>query len=227
MATEAGDAYCQALSLNCAGLAAVEHGDPNEGLKLLQVGTVTARDVPPDRGAVVVGEGSRAALQACASADSATALGRLGYPEAPRLADTALAEARELWRPPALTPVATWTVPPRSLSSTGAGSTQRSHSPRRRCAAGRVAPGRPHPVHHPPGHDSRASRAAWRWRRRDLARRARQVAATQACLGRARSAHKVSSARSLRRAHLRAPGDQVAKVIELPPVIMPVLASSV
>jgi hypothetical protein len=80
VATEAGDAYCQALSLNCAGLAAVEHGDPNEGLKLLQVGTVTARDVPPDRGAVVVGEGSRAALQACASADSATALGRLGYP---------------------------------------------------------------------------------------------------------------------------------------------------
>lgn len=104
LATEAGDAYCQALSLNCAGLATVEHGDPSEGLKLLQVGTVTARDVPPDRGAVVVGEGSRAALQACASADSATALGRLDYPDAPRLADTALAEARELWRPTSTDP---------------------------------------------------------------------------------------------------------------------------
>ena len=54
LATEAGDAYCQALSLNCAGLATVEHGDPNEGLKLLQCGAVTALDVPPDRGAVVV-----------------------------------------------------------------------------------------------------------------------------------------------------------------------------
>ena len=104
LATEAGDAYCQALSLNCAGLATVEHGDPNEGLKLLQVGTVTAQDVPTDRGAVVVGEGSRAALQACASADSATALGRLGYPEAPRLVDTALAKARELWRPTSTDP---------------------------------------------------------------------------------------------------------------------------
>jgi len=37
--------------------------------------------------------------QACASADSATALSHLEYPEAAQAADTALAKSRELWQP--------------------------------------------------------------------------------------------------------------------------------
>jgi len=35
LARRAGDAYCQALALSYAGLASVEHGDPNDGLKML------------------------------------------------------------------------------------------------------------------------------------------------------------------------------------------------
>ncbi len=100
LGTEAGDAYCQALALNYAGLATVEHDDPNEGLKLLQVGAVTALGIPADeQRPVVVGEGGRAGVQAQALANSATALSRLDYPEAARAADTALAKSRELWAP--------------------------------------------------------------------------------------------------------------------------------
>ncbi len=98
LATAAGDAYCQTLALNYAGLATVEHGHPNDGLKMLQLGGVKSWDIPPDHDhtAVVIGERSRTALEACAQADSATALGRLGCPDA---ANTALAKARELWQP--------------------------------------------------------------------------------------------------------------------------------
>ena len=98
LAIEAGDAYCQVLALNYAGLATVEHGRPNDGLKMLQCGGVTALDVSPDRdpSAVVIGERSQVALKACAGADSATALSCLDEPEK---ANTALAEARELWQP--------------------------------------------------------------------------------------------------------------------------------
>ena len=97
LATEAGDTYCQAVALNRAGLATVEHGDPNEGLKLLQVGTVTALDVPPDEPrAVMVGGSGRAGVQAIALVDSATALADLDEPEK---ANTDLARARELWQP--------------------------------------------------------------------------------------------------------------------------------
>ncbi|MDQ4022078.1 MAG: hypothetical protein M3257_10800, partial [Actinomycetota bacterium] len=100
LATEAEDTYLQALALKQAGLATMEHGDPNEGLKLLQVGTVTADHIPPDeQRAGGSGVGARAAVQAQALADSATALSRLGYPEAAQAADTELAKARELWQP--------------------------------------------------------------------------------------------------------------------------------
>jgi len=100
LATEAGDAYCQALALNNAGLATVEHGHPNDGLKLLQCGAVTALDIPADeQRAVVVGESGKAAMRAQALADSATALSRLEYPEAARAADADLSKARELWTP--------------------------------------------------------------------------------------------------------------------------------
>ncbi|MGH3794777.1 MAG: helix-turn-helix domain-containing protein [Pseudonocardiaceae bacterium] len=96
LATDAGDAYCQALALNCAGLATEEHGHPDDGLKMLQYGQVKAWDIPPDDQRTIVGEGSRAALEACARADSATALVRVGCPDA---AYTELAKARELWQP--------------------------------------------------------------------------------------------------------------------------------
>jgi tetratricopeptide (TPR) repeat protein len=96
LATEAGDAYCQVLALNWAALATEEHGQPNDALKLLQLAQFKAHDIPSDQGAVVIGEGSGAALKACAAADSATAYHQLKRPED---ADRYLAEARELWQP--------------------------------------------------------------------------------------------------------------------------------
>jgi tetratricopeptide (TPR) repeat protein len=95
LATQAGDAYCQTLALNYAGLANMEHGHPDDGLKMLQISQVKSRDIAPDDERAF-GEGCRAALQACARADSATALAQLGYPGA---ADAALAQARETWQP--------------------------------------------------------------------------------------------------------------------------------
>jgi hypothetical protein len=75
----------------------VEHGKPNDGLKLLQLGRVKAWDIPPDdQRAVVVGENGRAAVEATALADSATAQADLGHLAA---ADTDMATARDLWRP--------------------------------------------------------------------------------------------------------------------------------
>ena len=83
LATQAGDAYCQALALNNAGLITVEHGRPNDGLKMLQCGALKARDIPADeQRAVVVGESGKAAMQAQTLAEEATALSRLDYPEA-------------------------------------------------------------------------------------------------------------------------------------------------
>lgn len=97
LATEIGNAYLQATALSYAGLATEEHGHPNDGLKMLQYGQVKAWDIPSvDGRTVVVGEGSRVAVEACARADSATALVRLGNPDA---AYTELAKARELWQP--------------------------------------------------------------------------------------------------------------------------------
>jgi hypothetical protein len=97
LATEAGDAYLQTTALDAAGLATIEHGHPNDGLKMLQCGQVAAWKIPPqlDRNPVV-GEGSRVALEACGLADSATALAALGQPEA---AYRALGKSRELWYP--------------------------------------------------------------------------------------------------------------------------------
>ncbi len=65
LAIEAGDAYCQVLALNCAGLATEEHGYPDDGLKMLQYGQLKAWDIPSDGQRTIVGEGSRAALEAC------------------------------------------------------------------------------------------------------------------------------------------------------------------
>jgi len=97
LSNEAGDAYGKVLALNWAGLATVEHGQPNDGLKMLQLSGFTARKIPPDeQRVVVIGERSRTMLQACAEADSATALADLDCWDA---ANTALAKSRELWSP--------------------------------------------------------------------------------------------------------------------------------
>jgi transcriptional regulator with XRE-family HTH domain len=102
LAIKAGDAYCQTLAMNVAGLAHVEHGHPNDGLKVLQISQLKAREIAPDEERAVIGQGSRAALEACGRADSATALAQLGHPNA---AYAALAESRELWRPTPAGPV--------------------------------------------------------------------------------------------------------------------------
>jgi transcriptional regulator with XRE-family HTH domain len=97
LATVAGDAYLQAIALNCAGLTTVEHGHPGDGLKMLQCAQVIAWRIPADdQRAVVVGVSGRAAVEAVVRVDSATALIRLGDHKA---AGTQLVTARQLWTP--------------------------------------------------------------------------------------------------------------------------------
>jgi hypothetical protein len=97
LATQAGDAYLQALALGCAGLATVEHSQPGDGLKMLQCAQVKSWDIPPgDERAVAFGVTTRAKLEACVLADSATALDLLGERAA---ADRALGKSRQLWTP--------------------------------------------------------------------------------------------------------------------------------
>jgi transcriptional regulator with XRE-family HTH domain len=97
LATDAGDAYCQAIALGYAGLACIEHGHPNDGLKLKQVAQVATWGIPSDeQRAVVVGEGGKAAVEACQLVSSAIALAALGeHAEAAR----AVARGRDLWTP--------------------------------------------------------------------------------------------------------------------------------
>ena len=89
LATEAGDAYLQALALTYAGMSTEEHGQPNDGLKLLQYAGVKARSIPQSHEL-------RTAVEAVVLEDSATAYAHLGCPEA---ADRELDQARELWAP--------------------------------------------------------------------------------------------------------------------------------
>jgi transcriptional regulator with XRE-family HTH domain len=97
LATQAGDAYLQTVALGFAGLATVEHGRPNEGLAMLQIEYLIAEHIPAeDERSRVVFQGSRASLQACAQADAATALARMGDHKGAALK---MAKARELWQP--------------------------------------------------------------------------------------------------------------------------------
>lgn len=94
---DAFDACLQALALSYAGLATEEHGHPDDGLKMLQYGQMKAWDIhSDDQRKKLVGMSSRMAMEACARADSATALARLGCWDA---ADAELATSRELWQP--------------------------------------------------------------------------------------------------------------------------------
>ncbi len=82
------------LTARAQELATVEHGHPNDGLKMLQCAGVTALDIPPDRDPItmVIGEGSRAAVLASVQSSAATATLVSGTrPD--------LAKARELWTP--------------------------------------------------------------------------------------------------------------------------------
>ncbi|MGH3812204.1 MAG: hypothetical protein ACRDUV_07070 [Pseudonocardiaceae bacterium] len=97
LAVEAQDPYCQATALGYAGMAAMEHGDPDDGLKMLQAAQVAAWRIPTDdQRAVVVGVSGRAAVEAGKLVEAANALARLGDL---REAGTRMAMARELWTP--------------------------------------------------------------------------------------------------------------------------------
>ena len=97
LATEAGDVYLQALALNYAGGATVEHGHPDDGLKMRQCAQVTAWGIPADdHRAVVVGETGKAAVQACALEGSALALADMGDLDG---AVEHLMKGREVWMP--------------------------------------------------------------------------------------------------------------------------------
>ncbi|MBV9162514.1 MAG: hypothetical protein JO281_13390, partial [Pseudonocardiales bacterium] len=95
MATQAADTYLQAEAMIHAGLAIREFGRPNDGLKMIQLGQIKAREIPRDeQRAVVVGAVGRAAVQAGAQEESASALADLGDLDG---AEREMAKARELW----------------------------------------------------------------------------------------------------------------------------------
>ncbi len=97
LATEARDAYLQSTALNYAGMATVEHGHPDEGLKMIQFSLVKAWDIPHDeQRAVVVGVSGRVAREADTRVSAATALADLGKLDA---ADVEMAKSRQLWTP--------------------------------------------------------------------------------------------------------------------------------
>jgi transcriptional regulator with XRE-family HTH domain len=97
LATDVGDIYLQAAALRYSGLTIAERGHPDDGLKVLQAAQVKAWDIPlTDHRAVMVGVSGRAAAEACALEESATALARLGELNA---AVTTLAKGRDLWTP--------------------------------------------------------------------------------------------------------------------------------
>jgi hypothetical protein len=97
LATEAKDAYLQSIALKYAGMATMEHGHPDDGLKMIQFSLVKAWDIPRDeQRAVVVGPIGRAAQEACVRVQAATALAHLGFLDA---ADVEIAKSRQLWSP--------------------------------------------------------------------------------------------------------------------------------
>ena len=111
LARQAGDAYCQATALGYAGRASIEHGHPNDGLKMLQAAQVAAWGIPPDdQRAVMIGESGKVAVEASLLADTATALALLGeHNDAAR----AVARGRDLWTP---TPADPWGDPDRAAA---------------------------------------------------------------------------------------------------------------
>ncbi|MGH4023815.1 MAG: hypothetical protein ACRDRV_04435 [Pseudonocardiaceae bacterium] len=91
LAAAARDPSLQATALNFAGIATAEHGHPDDGLKMLQLGRVKSWEIPRD-------DNRRSVVQSCSLGESAVALADLGYSDAAR---AELAKARELWQPTA------------------------------------------------------------------------------------------------------------------------------
>ncbi|MGH3720666.1 MAG: helix-turn-helix domain-containing protein [Pseudonocardiaceae bacterium] len=95
LAAEAKDTYLQATAMIHVGLAIREFGRPNDGLKMLQLGSLKARHIPLDeQRAVVVGSVGRAAVQAGAREEIANALAAMEDLDG---AEVQMAQARELW----------------------------------------------------------------------------------------------------------------------------------
>jgi tetratricopeptide (TPR) repeat protein len=96
LASDAGDAYLPAHALTLAGFATVEHGHPDDGLKMQQLAQIKAWQIPAE-------DPRGVAVQAWAKADSATAYAALGDDQA---AYRELTTARELWQPSPKDPTA-------------------------------------------------------------------------------------------------------------------------
>jgi hypothetical protein len=129
LATEAGDAYLKTIALAGAGVAMVEHGHPDDGLKMLQLGAVTSWDMALDHD-------RRDVVEACVLADSVPALVALGKADA---GYTDLARSRQVWTP---TPTDPWGDPDgvgARLELARGRLDAAERSPWRRCAAGRAS----------------------------------------------------------------------------------------
>lgn len=95
LATDAGDAYRAAFALRHAGMMLIERSEPNDALKVLQLGELRLNAAAPDDPRVPV-------LQAWCHVVSALALSRLdGATDSTRSqARMHLAKARDKWEPP-------------------------------------------------------------------------------------------------------------------------------
>ncbi|MGH3833388.1 MAG: helix-turn-helix domain-containing protein [Pseudonocardiaceae bacterium] len=97
LAAQAGDIYLQATAMNYAGSAIREFGRPNDGLKMLQLGSLRARHISGDeQRAVVVGRIGGAAVESMALEEAAQALADMEDLDG---AEVQMAQARELWLP--------------------------------------------------------------------------------------------------------------------------------
>jgi hypothetical protein len=132
---ETGDAYLQSTTLNYAGMATMEHGHPDDGLKMLQFGLVKAWDIPGDeQRAVVIGVSGRSARETCSRRKPRPPwpLSENWTPPMPKWRSHGSSG-----RPPALTTTATSIVPLRCWRCAGDGWTLRNRWLRRRCSAGK------------------------------------------------------------------------------------------
>ncbi|MFN2496904.1 MAG: hypothetical protein ABR608_13495 [Pseudonocardiaceae bacterium] len=128
LATETGNAYLQAIALACAGLTMLEHGHPDEGLKMLQFAQVKTWSIPPEH--------DRRMVESCALADSAIAYAFMGTrrPQPPQWPSPA-----NCGGPPAATREATRITWPRAWRSAVDGSTSQNRSPWPRYTVGRAS----------------------------------------------------------------------------------------
>jgi transcriptional regulator with XRE-family HTH domain len=93
LATDANDAYRAAYAMRHAGMMLIDRSEPNNALKLLQLGGQRLRDAPHDDPRVPV-------LRSELSVVSAFALARLNPQAYQGQARSCLAEARDGWEPP-------------------------------------------------------------------------------------------------------------------------------